>query len=643
MKSVSTQTTSELEKTTVVEKVEVVEVVEEVQIKKTTHKNYSTRYENDIEIRNALKEFLLYLLFLIVALIVASSVNHKYMFYLYKTIENLFIITPEYYDLVTIAEWWLYAENGFAPALLGDNNGNDVINERYFLEENILLGAPRLRQIRVKSDSCHIPDAFKRYFSDCYAQYHETTEEKEADFQGSKFYTLDELNDRPIWAKYATYYGAGYVQELDYNMNATIDTLESLKEEKWIDRATRVVVLEFGLYNANGDFFTNVKIIAETPISGGIITSKRLESFNTHEIWTDDDYLLIICAIIFYIMIVFYTTQAVREWRLVGWRNYFSSLWNIVDVLILTMAYLAFVYQIIHIFLVKALLKRVTEDEDGFHSLDNICFWSSLYADLLAVCAFFICIKVFKYISFNKTLLQFSTTLQRCAKDLLGFGLMFLIVFLAYAQLGLLLFGAYNYDFCTFWESLITLLRMILGDFDYAGIESANRILGPLYFLSYILLVFFILLNMFLAIINDTYSAVKEEITAGKNEVIVYLKKIFKKVFERIIKRRKKEDRDLKNVEAPAEKGSETTLYPRTSLTTTRSAKSSDPEVIYVTESEVIRDYFEVYEPPANRLQLNSLSDRVTLLEKILEGLIVNLDTIIKKVDAKKRRDKKNA
>lgn len=35
---------------------------------------------------------------------------------------------------------------------------------------------------------------------------------------------------------------------------------------------------------------------------------------------------------------------------------------------------------------------------------------------------------------------------------------------------------------------------MFLGDFEYELIEEANHILGPIYFLSYVLFVFFILL-----------------------------------------------------------------------------------------------------------------------------------------------------
>lgn len=75
-----------------------------------------------------------------------------------------------------------------------------------------------------------------------------------------------------------------------------------------------------------------------------------------------------------------------------------------------------------------------------------------------------------------------------------GFSLMFGIVFLAYAQLGLLLFGTKHPDFRNFLTSILTMIRMILGDFQYNLIEQANRVLGPIYFLTYILLVFFILL-----------------------------------------------------------------------------------------------------------------------------------------------------
>ena len=52
--------------------------------------------------------------------------------------------------------------------------------------------------------------------------------------------------------------------------------------------------------------------------------------------------------------------------------------------------------------------------------------------------------------------------------------------------------------------------------------------MGPIFFLAYVFFVFFVLLNMFLAIINDTYSEVKEEIAAQKNDFEVRYRKLMK-------------------------------------------------------------------------------------------------------------------
>jgi hypothetical protein len=65
---------------------------------------------------------------------------------------------------------------------------------------------------------------------------------------------------------------------------------------------------------------------------------------------------------------------------------------------------------------------------------------------------------------------------------------------------------------------LFTQFRLILGDFNFPAIEAANRTWGPIYFITYVFFVFFVLMNMFLAIINDTYSEVKEEVDNRREE-----------------------------------------------------------------------------------------------------------------------------
>ncbi|KAI5932542.1 Polycystic kidney disease 2-like 1 protein [Manis javanica] len=205
---------------------------------------------------------------------------------------------------------------------------------------------------------------------------------------------------------------------------------------------------------------------------------------------------------------------------------------------------------------------KLLQQPNAYADFKFLAFCQTQYNNMNAVNLFFAWIKVFKYISFNKTMTQLSSTLARCAKDILGFAVMFFIVFFAYAQLGYLLFGTQveNFSafikcmcvFCPFPSSSATssmCFRIILGDFDYNAIDNANCILGPAYFVTYIFFVFFVLLNMFLAIINDTYSEVKEELAGQKDELQLsdLLKQGYNKILQRL-RLRKEQVSDVQKV-----------------------------------------------------------------------------------------------
>ena len=72
-----------------------------------------------------------------------------------------------------------------------------------------------------------------------------------------------------------------------------------------------------------------------------------------------------------------------------------------------------------------------------------------------------------------------------------------------------------------------------MGDFDFEALEAANRVLGPIFFITYVFFVFFVLLNMFIAIINETYGEIKAEIANEKSDI--ELAKFFKKGYSRVL------------------------------------------------------------------------------------------------------------
>ncbi|CAL2039238.1 unnamed protein product [Caenorhabditis brenneri] len=72
-------------------------------------------------------------------------------------------------------------------------------------------------------------------------------------------------------------------------------------------------------------------------------------------------------------------------------------------------------------------------------------------------------------------------------------------------------------DYSNLYNAAFALLRLILGDFNFSALESCNRFFGPAFFIAYVFFVSFILLNMFLAIINDSYVEVKAELARKKD------------------------------------------------------------------------------------------------------------------------------
>ena len=70
-------------------------------------------------------------------------------------------------------------------------------------------------------------------------------------------------------------------------------------------------------------------------------------------------------------------------------------------------------------------------------------------------------------------------------------------------------FGADIYEYRTLSAAHSTLALILLGDFDYQSMLDSNKIMAPLLFYLLQVVMFFILLNMFLAIICDAYADVK--------------------------------------------------------------------------------------------------------------------------------------
>ncbi|XP_008828400.1 polycystin-2 [Nannospalax galili] len=482
-------------------------------------------------LKSVLRELVTYLLFLIVLCILTYGMMSSNVYYYTRMLSQLFLDTPvsktdktNFKTLSSMEDFWKFTEGSFLDGLYWkaqSSNQTEADNRSFIFYENLLLGVPRLRQLRVRNGSCTIPQDLRDEIKECYDVYSVSSEDR-APFgprNGTAWiYTSEkDLNGSSHWGIIATYSGAGYYLDLSRTREETAAQIAGLRKNFWLDRGTRATFIDFSVYNANINLFCVVRLLVEFPATGGVVPSWQFQPVKLIHYVTTFDFFLAACEIIFCFFILYYVVEEILEIR-IHRLHYFRSFWNCLDVVIVVLSIVAVVINIYRISNVEG-LPQFLQDQDTFPNFEHVAYWQIQFNNIAAVLVFFVWIKLFKFINFNRTMNQLSTTMSRCAKDLFGFAIMFFIIFLAYAQLAYLVFGTQVDDFSTFQECIFTQFRIILGDINFTDIEEANRVLGPLYFTTFVFFMFFILLNMFLAIINDTYSEVKSDLAQQKAEM----------------------------------------------------------------------------------------------------------------------------
>lgn len=164
---------------------------------------------------------------------------------------------------------------------------------------------------------------------------------------------------------------------------------------------------------------------------GGVITSDSLRSIDLLTLNTIEDKVLLSFEIICLLLVLFYTFEEIMD--MVKERlSYITRFWNIIDIsiiivsmhsrLIVTLtdttfssqiAYAAFTFTIFRNHIISERLETFNNDPSKFINFDKLGHWQVLNKNFIGICAFLVWLKILKYLGFNKTMLQFSTTLAR--------------------------------------------------------------------------------------------------------------------------------------------------------------------------------------------------------------------------------------
>ncbi|KAG2456195.1 polycystin-1-like isoform X2 [Polypterus senegalus] len=433
-----------------------------------------------------LKNFLVYMLFLLVILLTNygdsfGDTNARRL----QCLVQQQLESTAFGSISKPHEFWIWLSETLLPYLYGNKTLTDTCN--------VLLGSPRLRQVRsLDGGSTSSPNAqvARMNASDGWAYVH------------------PELPGVWHWGQLSIYDSGGYVKELGNNSRDAGAIVQSLRRWGWPDSRTRVVFLEFTLYNTNTDLYAVVTFLAEFPPAGGAYTSLDVRVIALARQGAGVD-LLFVMMVFLLVFVVYFAVHEAQSMKRQGC-SYLRRPWHLLQLVITGLSAAALLLHFVCCSAAERQWAHLMRQRGRFTDFYQVAFLRSLFSDSAAVLLFLLTLKAARQLRFLREWSVLGKTVWHSARELAGAAVAFTLVLLSFAQLGYLMFCADLEAFGTLGSATMSLLSVARASLSLHA-HLPERALVCLFYISYISLETCIIIKIFAAVFIRNYSLVRSE------------------------------------------------------------------------------------------------------------------------------------
>jgi hypothetical protein len=163
---------------------------------------------------------------------------------------------------------------------------------------------------------------------------------------------------------------------------------------------------------------------------------------------------------------------------------------------------------------------------DKFINLQYITRCHELFNTFLGICAAFATLRFIKLLQFNKKIIVFLAAFKKSLNQLVSFGVLFLVLWMSFVQAIYLLLNSEALEFSSLQNTMYTCFQIILGKFNADLFYEAQSVFAPYLFVSYNICVVFVMLNIFGAILIESFNLVRvdKQLDEEDPELFTYLK-----------------------------------------------------------------------------------------------------------------------
>lgn len=427
-----------------------------------------------------------------------------------------YAVRKVYKDIDSIPDFWKWVSGPFIHTVLRpDFPDQPGTFYKYFR----ILGGIRIRQVRVKEGACEIPSAMEGFADVCFAPFSKKNEDKE-DFgplnleTGRKewHWASKEAMGEGVYTgrTWIDFPGSGYNVTIPLDLNEARKTIAHLRENNWLDLQTRAIFIDLFVYNANTNLVTLVKMITEIPAAGAaipflLLRTAPLNTLNAKLARPSETF----AETLIFAQVMFYMVAEIGFIMKDGWK-YWKNGWNYLDWINYMAFCLAFYLRFVPY--VETLRLEFPPKPGAFVNYEPAMWAVIQWKNVIAFNTLITTFRIFKYlrhVPFMRLLLK---TIATASTQVSAFLMMFAVVFLGFTLGFNLAFGGEMAEYRNFMTTMFSLYRSLLGKDDFDRMRDVNRLLGPLLYFLWTMIGYFILLNMFIAILNDAIMQVKGDV-----------------------------------------------------------------------------------------------------------------------------------
>ncbi|KAG7491421.1 hypothetical protein MATL_G00003380 [Megalops atlanticus] len=387
-------------------------------------------------LHSMLKNFILYMLFLLVVLLInyADLSRDTQRLHLRSQLQHR-LHTAEFTNISRPEEVWAWLSHSLLPLLL---------DRRTLMQEtgSLLLGVPRLRQIRAE----HACDSVGYFtvgssWTGCGQLGTAGNSTPGLGWAGlgsghaqNWTATPPDASGAWHWGQVSIYDNGGYVQDLGRSVKESEAVIQNLQRHHWLDSLSRALFVEFTLYNTNTDLLAVVTFLLEFPAPQGALPSVDLKTCSQHRLSTGLD-LHLFLTVVLLVFVVYFCARESAGVRREG-RGYFLRPWNVAGLCSLALSLSAAALHLSRAALADRQWASYLRRRHAFTDFYPLAFQSQAFTQLSALLLFLLVLKASHQLRFLREWAVFGRTLRRSAWELTAGAVALLVLLLAYSHAG---------------------------------------------------------------------------------------------------------------------------------------------------------------------------------------------------------------